>query len=350
MERLNFKLAASAAMIICAANGAQGAAGGQQEVNAQSNHNSRFDDFDRWKQVVVLSAFVDADNETATLRGLYFGKKTPTVFCETEKMKVLRSSDTEIVVRFPKAVKDGTYLFTVARGNLNHERAEFHVAKVSTGNGGGETERGAEGPPGPAGPVGPAGPEGPVGPQGPAGAAGATGPAGAAGAQGPAGPAGPTGPAGPAGATGAQGSAGAQGPAGPQGEAGAPGAPGLPGGQGPAGPAGPAGASGGLSGYQQVSALSEEVPMPGTSTTPSAMLLSAAVPCPAGKVPVAGGWDPMNPGSVAVPGVLRLTPVQSSPATFTTGEDGWMVTLRNNSATSLTRVQFRVWAVCASRE
>ena len=153
-------------------------------MNAQSNHNSRFDDFDRWKQVVVLSAFVDVENETATLRGLYFGKKTPTVFCETEKMKVLRSSDTEIVVRFPKAVKDGTYLFTVARGNLNHERAEFHVAKVSTGSGGGETERGAEGPPGPAGPVGPAGPEGPVGPQGPAGVAGATGPAGPAGAQG----------------------------------------------------------------------------------------------------------------------------------------------------------------------
>ena len=88
MERLNFKFAASAVMIICAANGAQ-AGGGQQEVNAQSNH-SRFDDFDRWKQVVVLSAFVDVEEETATLRGLHFGKKTPTVFCETEKMKVLR--------------------------------------------------------------------------------------------------------------------------------------------------------------------------------------------------------------------------------------------------------------------
>ena len=75
MERLNFKLAASAVMIICAANGAQAAAGEQQEVNAQSNHNSRFDDFDRWKQVVVLSAFVDPDAETVTLRGLYFGKK-----------------------------------------------------------------------------------------------------------------------------------------------------------------------------------------------------------------------------------------------------------------------------------
>lgn len=348
MERLNFKLAASAVMIICAANGAQ-AARGQQEVNAQSNHNSRFDDFDRWKQVVVLSAFVDVKNETATLNGLYFGKKTPTVFCETEKMKVLRSSDTEIVVRFPRAVKDGTYLFTVARGNLNHERAEFHVAKVSAASGGGETERGAEGPPGPAGPVGPAGPEGPVGAQGPAGAAGATGPAGAAGAQGAAGP---TGPTGPAGATGSQGPAGAQGPAGPQGEAGAPGvpgAPGLPGGQGPAGPAGPAGASGGLSGYVQVAALSDDASIPATTPT-SALLLSAGVACPAGKVPVGGGWDPMNPAGVAVPLVMRMTMVQSSPVRFATGEEGWIVVMRNNTAAAQSRVQFRVWAICAGRE
>ena len=41
MERMNFKLAASAVMIMCAANGAQAVPRGQQEVNAQSNHNSR---------------------------------------------------------------------------------------------------------------------------------------------------------------------------------------------------------------------------------------------------------------------------------------------------------------------
>ena len=160
MERLNFKLAASAVMIICAANGAQAAAGEQQNGNSQSSYHSRFDDFDRWKQVVVLSAFVDGEQQTVTLRGLHFGKKTPTVFCETEKMKVLRWSDTEVVVRFPRTVKDGTYLFTVARGNSENERGEFHVAKVSAASGGGETEPGVEGPPGPAGPQGPAGPPG----------------------------------------------------------------------------------------------------------------------------------------------------------------------------------------------
>ena len=123
MERFNFKLAASAVMIICAANGAQAAAG-------EAAGSERPDEFTTAASTTcdplgsrssVLSAFVNVDEETVTLRGLHFGKKTPTVFCETEKMMVLRWSDTEIVVRFPKAVKDGTYLFTVARGNLNHE-------------------------------------------------------------------------------------------------------------------------------------------------------------------------------------------------------------------------------------
>ena len=118
-------------MIICAANGAQAAPGGEQQNGNSQSFHSRFDDFDRWKQVVVLSAFVDGEQQTVTLRGLHFGKKTLTVFCETEKMKVLRSNDTEVVVHFPKTVKDGTYLFTVARGNSDHECGEFHVTKVS---------------------------------------------------------------------------------------------------------------------------------------------------------------------------------------------------------------------------
>ena len=336
MERFNFKLAASAVMIICAANGAQAAAGKQQEVNAQANSNSRFDDFDRGKQVVVLSAFVNADEETATLRGLHFGKKTPIVFCETEKMRVLRWSDTEIVVHFPKAVKDGTYLFTVARGNLDHERGEFHVAKVSAVSGGGETERGAEGPPGPAGPIGPAGPEGPVGPQGPAGAAGATGPAGPAGADGPAGP---TGPAGPAGATGPQGPAGAQGPAGPQGEAGATGAPGLPGAQGPAGPAGPAG---GLLGYEQVQVVNEPVFSVILNTTAPSVIAW----CPDGKVAVGGGFEPASPTNNA----MWLTPIASGPVASTQGHSGWSVTLRNLTTQTRSGVQVRVTAICASQQ
>ena len=122
MRRVVYKFAASTAMVMCAAGGAQAWGEPQgQELNAQASH-SRFDDFDRWKQLVVLAAFVDVENETVTLRGLNFGKKTPTVFCETERMKVLKSSDTEVVVRFPKSVDDGSYLFTVARGNLDLER------------------------------------------------------------------------------------------------------------------------------------------------------------------------------------------------------------------------------------
>ena len=144
MERVVFKFAASAAIVMCAVGGAQAAAaaGEQQEISVQGNHSSRFDDFDRWKQLVVLAAFVDAEKETVTLRGLYFGKKTPTVFCETNKMKVVRWNETEVVVRFPKAVEDGTYLFTVARGNIDLERGEFFVTKAASG---GETEPGRRG-------------------------------------------------------------------------------------------------------------------------------------------------------------------------------------------------------------
>ena len=87
MERLNFKLAASAVMIICVVNGAQ-AGGGQQAVNAQANSTSRFDDFDRWKQVVVLSAYVNADEETATLRS---------PLRETDADRLLRNREDERV-------------------------------------------------------------------------------------------------------------------------------------------------------------------------------------------------------------------------------------------------------------
>ncbi len=174
MRRLVYKFAAATAMVMCAAGGARAWGEPQgQAVNAPPPH-SRFDDVDRWKQLVVLAAFVDAENETVTLRGLNFGKKTPTVFCETERMQILRASDTEVVVRFPTSVDDGSYLFTVARGNLDLERGQFYVAKVTSVAGGGSGEP----VPGPAGPEGPAGPQGPEGPQGPAGADGAVGPVG----------------------------------------------------------------------------------------------------------------------------------------------------------------------------
>ncbi len=56
----------------------------------------------------------------------------------------MRRSRSEVVVRFPKAVKDGTYLFTVARGNDDHERGTFYVTKVTAGATG-EGTAGAEG-------------------------------------------------------------------------------------------------------------------------------------------------------------------------------------------------------------
>ena len=56
MERMSCKLAASAVMALCAVGVAQPAvAGGQgQELRVDERHISH-DDFDRWKQVVVLA-------------------------------------------------------------------------------------------------------------------------------------------------------------------------------------------------------------------------------------------------------------------------------------------------------
>ena len=99
MKKVIYKFAASAAMVMCAARGAQAAvaAGEGQEQSAQASR-SRVDDINWWKELVVTAAFVDVDAETVTLRGLHFGTKAPTVFCETYKMTVLSFSDTEVVV------------------------------------------------------------------------------------------------------------------------------------------------------------------------------------------------------------------------------------------------------------
>ena len=80
---------------------------------------------------MVVAGFVNVQDETVTLRGLNFGKKAPTVFCETRQMTVLRASSTEVVVRFPAEVGDGTYLFTVARGNHDLERGAFYLTKTT---------------------------------------------------------------------------------------------------------------------------------------------------------------------------------------------------------------------------
>jgi hypothetical protein len=283
-----------AAMILVTAAGA--AAEGNGQNKGLRVDDRRFnDDFDRWKPLVVLAGFVDVEQETVTLRGLNFGKRTPTVFCETARLKVLKATNTEVVVAFPEEIADGTYLFTVARGNHDLERGAFYVTKatISTGGGGG----------GEPGPVGPAGPAGPTGPEGPAGA---------------------------------------QGPAGP---AGAPGAPGLPGPQGPAGTQGPAGSPGGLDGYETVAANSDF-----QLSVPNNAIVSASVACSDGKRPLSGGFEPLLASATTepVPGngnAVMLNLIASAPTV-----NGWSVSLRNGGGTSRSNVQFRVWAVCAHQQ
>ena len=149
MKSLSGRLAAAVAMVVMTTVAAEARAGAP-------DHNP-WDDW--WKPVLVTSAVVNLQSETVTLHGQNFGKQTPVVFCETEKMRVLRASETEIVVRFSKLIPDGTYLFTVARGNGNRdlERGAFFVTKVYATGGGGVGLPGPQGPAGPAGPPGPAG-------------------------------------------------------------------------------------------------------------------------------------------------------------------------------------------------
>jgi hypothetical protein len=133
-------------------------------------------------QVVILSAHVDRAQQRLTLKGLNFGHQAPMVYCETFPMTVLSWSANEVVISFPSAVPDGTYLFTVLRGPAANDRDVFNVSVHKPVV--------VEGPPGPQGPAGPEGPKGDQGEQGLQGPQGETGPAG------PAGPAGPMGPAG----------------------------------------------------------------------------------------------------------------------------------------------------------
>ncbi len=337
MQTVNRGLVA-VAMVLSSAVGAAAQGAGQGQEGRVEDRFFNFD-FDKWKPLVVTAAFVDVANETVTLKGSNFGKK-PTVFCETQQMKVLRASNTEIVVQFPDEVKEGTYLFTVARGNHDVERGVFFVSKTLAGGGSGT--------PGPAGPAGPQGPAGPAGVAGaevrrdrqgrqarragwagrPAGAAGATGATGAAGG----------GTCGSGRCAGRNGTGGACGTAGPAG------AMGLPGGVGPVGPQGPAGAPGGLTGYETVAANSE------VYNPASLHIMTASVACSTGKSPLGGGFEPLIPGAPGeepTPGAgvaVQMSLVASAPTT-----NGWLVSLRNGSS-GRSNVQFRVWAICANQQ
>jgi len=192
------------------------------------------------KRLVIFKTTVDRANETLTIRGQGFGKHAPQVLCEKHPMTVVSATDTEVVVYFPAAVADGTYLLTVMKGASQKDRDVFNFAVqgAPTASGVKETEVGPPGPqgePGPQGPVGPTGPQGEPGPQGPVGP---TGP------QGSQGPTGPSGPQGPQGAQGVKGDTGAMGPQGGTGAAGAKGDTGSAGPQGAMGVAGPKGDTG----------------------------------------------------------------------------------------------------------
>src|SRR5262245_1596141 len=115
MKSVSRKLIAVAAIVLLGTVGASARPGEENGSDKNQGQKNGFD-IDRWKPLTVLASFVDAGNETVTLQGLHFGRTAPAVFCETEKMKVLRFNNEEVVVRFPRAVPDGTYLFTVARG------------------------------------------------------------------------------------------------------------------------------------------------------------------------------------------------------------------------------------------
>jgi hypothetical protein len=262
------------------------------------------------KQLVITSAAADRASNTVTFKGRNFGGRKAAVFCETTEMRVLSGTDEELVASFPASSLNGTFLFTVLKGNSANERDVFYV---TTSAGAATT--------GPQGPQGVPGPVGPVGPQGPQGATGPQGPAGPAGAQGPQGPKGDTG------AAGAAGPAGPQGPEGPQG---------APGDYGPEGPQGAQGEPGvnGVSGFQRA------VEDSGMVTVPNGSTLEMSAPCPEMKAQLSGGYELVSTSA------HRLTVIFSAP--YDDATSGWRVIFKNATGGALMQVNVRVHAVCAA--
>jgi len=289
------------------------------------------------KQLLVTSATVDRDGNTVTLKGMNFGTRKPQVYAETYPLHVLSATDDELVVAFPASSLDGTYLFSVIRGNSSLERAAFYVTTSAP-----QIIAGPEGPMGPQGPAGPQGEKGETGAQGPKGDAGPqglkgdTGETGAQGPQGPKGETGATGATGPQGAKGDTGAMGPQGPEGPMGPQGPAGPQGLTGPQGAQGLQGPQGLPGinGVSGYQK--AFAQVGPMALNPGVTSWVIAS----CPAGKVALGGGHELMGASS------QLLDVVTSAP--YQNGVAGWLVTFRNNTAAAVSSIQVKASVVCAS--
>lgn len=231
------------------------------------------------RQLVVMTAMLDRTNELLVFEGENFGPGAPTVQCGQFEMTVLSATDRQLVVLFPAAIPDGTHLFTVSRGASQVERDRFYVTAM--------TPKVIEGPPGPMGPTGPAGPQG---------LPGEVGPAGATGPQGPAGPAGPQGLQGPAGAPGAD----------------------------------------GVSGYEVE--VADTVPFDAGRSTDVPPI---QVACEAGKKPIGGGHQALNPAANGLNVVASLPVVADD---FV----GWRVVVRNQFSPLVFGARVRVFAVCAT--
>ena len=73
--------------------------------------------------------------------------------------------------------------------------------------------------------------------------------------------------------------------------------------------------------------------------------------CPAGKVPLGGGWRARGPDQRGGSVVCRCTVGASRRRRRATAKNGWSVTLRNNTAAANEpTLQFRVWAICAGQQ
>src|SRR4051794_29702332 len=154
-------------------------------------------------QLVILSTTSNRPANTVTIRGLGFGDRAAQVWCEDYSLTILSWTDSEIVVHFPDALADGSYLLTIIRGEGQKAQGVFDMTVQGQTTGTAAGPRGEAGPAGPKGDTGAAGPKGDTGPAGPKGETGAKGDPGAKGDTGAAGPKGDAGIAGAKGEPGA---------------------------------------------------------------------------------------------------------------------------------------------------
>ncbi len=113
---------------------------------------TRFDDHRALEAARGALSAVDAEQRNGDVEGLNFGKKTPTVFCETTQMKVLECERYGARRPLPEASRTDVSVYRCARQlRCRARRVLRHQAERRSGGG----CRGAR-PAGPDGPMGPA--------------------------------------------------------------------------------------------------------------------------------------------------------------------------------------------------